>query len=94
MDKLPALYSAIAVVLLEARLAAGLTQHQLADFTGLSRSYISFLECGERGASITALHQIGQAVGVPGSELLHRIEQRIGEMEKKLCLNAQEIKQL
>jgi len=83
VDKLPLLYPAIAEVLREARLTAGLSQHQLADFAGLSRSYISFVECGERGVSVTALHQIGQAVGVPGSELFRRIEQKITEQQKK-----------
>ncbi len=80
---MPELYPAVAAVIKEARLAAGLSQHQLADFCGLSRSYISFVECGERGLSVTALYQIGVAVGVPGSELFRRIEGMVATNQKR-----------
>ena len=74
MDKLPHLYPAIAAVLKEARTAAGVSQQELADFSGLSRSYISFIECGERGISVTALYQISKALKINGTELFRRIE--------------------
>ena len=77
MDKLPHLYPAIAAVLKDARKSAGLSQQKLADFSGLSRSYISFVERGERGISVTALYQIGKVIGVDGSELFRRIEQAV-----------------
>lgn len=81
MEIMPHLYPAVAAVIKDARLTAGLSQQQLADFCGLSRSYISFVECGQRGVSVTALHQIGKAVGVDGSELFKRIEQQIRKMD-------------
>lgn len=77
MDKLPHLYPAIAAVLKEARTTAGLSQQELADFSGLSRSYISFMECGERGVSVTALYQISKALKINGTELFRRIEQAL-----------------
>lgn len=77
MDKLPHLYPAIAAVLKEARTTAGLSQQELADFSGLSRSYISFMECGERGISVTALYQISKALKMNGTELFQRIEKAL-----------------
>lgn len=71
------LYKALALVIQEARTAAGLSQQQLADLCSLSRSYVSFVERGERGVSVTVLLQIAAAVGVKGSELLRRIEEKL-----------------
>ena len=82
MDTLPHLYPAIAAVLKAARVEAGLSQQELADFSGLSRSYISFVECGERGISVTALYQISKVLRVKGAELFRRIEEAI-EQELK-----------
>lgn len=81
MEVMPHLYPAVAAVIKEARSAAGLSQQQLADFCGLSRSYISLVECGQRGVSVTALYQMGKAVGVDGAKLFERIERRIKVME-------------
>lgn len=81
MEIMPHLYPAVAAVIKEARKKSGLSQQQLADFCGLSRSYISFVECGERGLSVTALYQIGKAVGVDGSELFKRIEAQLKNID-------------
>ena len=87
MDKLPSLYPAIATVLKDARNASGLSQQELADFSGLSRSYISFVECGERGISVTALYQISKALNVEGAELFRRIEVALeAELKRSLRL--------
>ncbi len=82
MDKIPHVYPAIAAVLKEARNSAGLSQQELADFSGLSRSYISFVECGERGISVAALYQISKALKIEGAELFRRIENAIEEQER------------
>ena len=79
---MPHLYPAIASIIKEARKKAGLSQQQLADFCGLSRSYISFVERGERGLSVTALYQVGKAVGVDGSELFRLIELKLKTLDK------------
>lgn len=83
MDKLPHLYPAIAAVLKTARTNVGLSQQELADFSGLSRSYISFMECGERGLSVTALYQISKALNISGAELFQRIEQALDAEMKR-----------
>lgn len=79
MEILPHLYPAIATVLKEARKASGLTQQQLADFAGLSRSYISFMECAERGMSVTAMYQIAKVLKIDGADFYSRIEKHINE---------------
>lgn len=79
---MPHLYPAVAIVIKNARKEAGLSQQQLADFCGLSRSYISFIERGERGLSVTALFQIAKAVNVEGAELFKQIETRIKTLDK------------
>lgn len=74
MEKLPSLYWAVAHVIKEQRLAAGLTQSQLAGLAGLSEDYISAMERGIQGDSITALLHIGAVLRIEGHELLRRIE--------------------
>lgn len=74
MEKLPSLYWAVAHVIKELRLSAGLTQSQLAGLAGLSEDYISAMERGLQGDSITALLHIGAVLKIEGHELLRRIE--------------------
>ena len=52
MDKIPNLNWALAKVVKEARETAGLTQNELAGFSGLSEIYLSSLERGQRGDSL------------------------------------------
>lgn len=47
-----------------ARLAAGLTQEELAERSGFSQQYISELENGRRNPTIVSIYEIGQALGV------------------------------
>lgn len=61
----------------EAREAAGLTQGQLAGFSGLSETYVSFIEHAHTKASINALVQIAAVFSVEASELMRRIEDEI-----------------
>lgn len=77
MEKIEKLNWALAWVIKEAREAAGLTQGQLAGFAGLSEIYLSSLERGCRGDSITALLHIGTALNIPASELLQRAEEEL-----------------
>lgn len=46
------------------RRAAGLTQEQLAERTGLSQQYLSGLERGRRNPTVVTLYEISQALGV------------------------------
>lgn len=52
------------------RLAARLTQAQLADAAGMSRSFLSLLEHGAHGADIALLFRLAHALGLPLTELL------------------------
>lgn len=54
----------------ERRKALGLTQTDLATTTGLSRSYISEVECGRETISLERAEKLAQAVNVPLSDLL------------------------
>lgn len=51
-----------------------LTQSQLAGLAGLSEDYISAMERGIQGDSITALLYIGSVLRIEGHELLRHIE--------------------
>jgi transcriptional regulator with XRE-family HTH domain len=74
MDRIRLLNWALAKVIKEAREAKGLTQGQLAGFTGLSEIFLSRLECGKKGDSLNALMQIAGVLEIRASELLRRIE--------------------
>ena len=46
------------------RISLDLTQQQLADMTGFSRSYIAEIESGKRNASVNNLFRIAQGLEV------------------------------
>lgn len=52
------------------RKAAGLTQEQLAERSGLSQQYISGLELGGRNPTIVTIYELAQALGVSQVELV------------------------
>jgi transcriptional regulator with XRE-family HTH domain len=58
----PVLRGALAENLRDARLAAGLTQRELAELTGLSRKYIGEIEGGIANVSIDLLAVLAQHV--------------------------------
>lgn len=45
------------------RLAAGMTQEQLAERSGFSQQYISDLERGRRNPTVVSLWELSQALG-------------------------------
>lgn len=51
------------------RVAAGLTQEELADAAGLDRSYVGSVERGERNLSIENVCRLAFAIGVTPGEL-------------------------
>jgi transcriptional regulator with XRE-family HTH domain len=59
-----------------AREAAGLTQEALAFRAALGRSYISQLENDRKSPSLDVLFRLCDALGVPASELIARVERR------------------
>ncbi|MHB8550710.1 MAG: helix-turn-helix domain-containing protein [Acidiferrobacterales bacterium] len=58
----------------ETRTEKGLSQEALADRAGLHRTYISQIERGLKSPSLKSLEQIANALGLPLSSLLKRLE--------------------
>lgn len=55
------------------RAEKGLTQEQVAERSGLSRSYICALDSGDREPSVAALRRLADALGVQPGELLTEV---------------------
>ena len=68
---------AMASVIHQARQQAGLTQVELADFSGLSKPYVSGLERGNINASVYALVRIAEVLKLTPSVLMQRVEKEI-----------------
>lgn len=58
----------------KARMAAGLTQEELAFKADISRNYVSLLELGEKSPTVQLFLRLCKALGVKGSTLIARIE--------------------
>ncbi len=56
----------------ELRRSRGISQKQLAELTGLSQSFISTIERGEKNISINSLKKICSALGMSLSEFFNR----------------------
>lgn len=59
-----------------ARVAAGLTQEQLAERSGFSQQYLSGLEQGKRNPTIVSLYELALALGVSHVALVEASEGR------------------
>jgi transcriptional regulator with XRE-family HTH domain len=70
-------------ILHQLRKGKGLTQQRLALDTALDRSFISLLERGLRQPSLTSLLQLSNALGVKASEIIARVEWRLGDVSRK-----------
>jgi transcriptional regulator with XRE-family HTH domain len=57
----------------ELRVAKGLTQEMLAAKIGVDRSYMGFLERGERNPSLEVILKIAKVLGVDSGDLLKQI---------------------
>ncbi len=58
----------------KARLAARLTQEELAFKANISRNYVSLLELGEKSPTVQILLRVCKALGVKASTIVARIE--------------------
>lgn len=68
---------ALARMLRQARRAAGMTQVELAEATGLSEQYISKMERGASGVSLKVLFALSRILGLPVAEFVRRIEEDV-----------------
>ena len=57
-----------------ARLAAGLSQEELADFAGIDRTYVSALERCRYAASVDVMERLATALRVTPASLLEDVE--------------------
>ena len=65
----------------ELRKQAGVSQERLADLAGVHRTYLGAVERGEQNVSLTNIHEVAKALGVPrrpalrepGAERLRRL---------------------
>lgn len=60
----------------KARIAAGLTQEELAFKADISRNYVSLLELGEKSPTVQVLLRICKALNVRASAVIARVEKR------------------
>lgn len=66
-------------VIREARLAAGLSQAELAKRVGTNQSAVSFIERGRRIPDVAIVARIADAVGAPRREFLARIADAVAD---------------
>lgn len=65
----------LGIVLRNLRLAAGLSQEELAAVCGVKRAYISAVERGEKVITVTTAARLTAGLGVELSDLFARLEQ-------------------
>lgn len=68
------LAQAFGLVLKQKRKTAGLSQEKLAEICSLERTYISFLERGERKPSLNITFKIAEAFDLKASKLVAEVE--------------------
>jgi transcriptional regulator with XRE-family HTH domain len=69
-------------MLRELRKERGLSQETLAFESGYHPTYIGHLERGKKSPSLRAIMSLAGALGVPGSEILRRVEARLVRVRK------------
>ncbi len=57
----------------------GLSQEELGFESNYHRTYISQLERGQKNPSLKAIFRLAEALGIRPSEMIRRIESRVGE---------------
>jgi transcriptional regulator with XRE-family HTH domain len=60
------------------RIAAGLSQAELAERMGVDRAYVSGLELGQRNPTIVTLWHVAEALGVKLKPFFHEAKTRGG----------------
>ena len=68
--------------LVKLRQARGISMNELSVRTGLARSFITYMEKGERIPSLETLARIGFALGISPGELVKRTEKSAGPVPR------------
>jgi len=66
-------------MLQELRTERGLSQEKLGFESNYHRTYISQLERGQKNPSLKAIFRLARVLGITPSEMIRRIESRVGE---------------
>ncbi len=66
-------------ILQELRTERGLSQEKLGFESDYHRTYISQLERGQKNPSLKAIFRLAEALGITPSEMIRRIESRVGK---------------
>lgn len=69
---------AFGLVLRQLREQSGDSQDSFAHRTGYHRNYVGQLERGKKSPSLSALFSLSKALGIRPSQLLERVEKRLG----------------
>ncbi len=69
-DRVPTPQQAFGARVRALRLAAEMTQEDLAEHCGLFRTYMSRIETGQANPTLTMIHALAGALGVPAADLL------------------------
>lgn len=59
------------------REAAGLSQEEVGERTGLSRNYVGMVERGETNPTLLVLQSLAEALGTTMSDLIRDLESRL-----------------
>lgn len=61
-------------VVQEERRKAGMSQESLAELADVHRTYVGMIERAEKNVTLTSLQKISQALRIPMSSILRRVE--------------------
>ena len=76
-------HNRLTALLRELREQAGLNQADLADRLGVSQTWVSKYELGERRLDLVQLRQVCQALGTTAAELVARWEAEVGKPSRR-----------
>jgi transcriptional regulator with XRE-family HTH domain len=71
----------LGTLFLKQRTRCGLSQEQVAESAGLSRSFYSDVERGKRNVSIVTLYRLAAALNTTGHELLRDLEAQVPQLD-------------
>ena len=72
-------YKAVGIVIRKIRKKRGLSQEVVSGLAGIARTHLTMIETGRKQANLETFWKIAQALNMSPSQLLHLVEQEIGE---------------